>query len=153
MSVGQDFAMVFRRELDRLADEIAAYVRDEDIWSVTGEQKNAAGTLAVHLVGNLSAMIGASLGSTGYVRDREHEFAERDVSREEIVRRVHECRDTIVPVLEGLEDDTLAGPHPGPVPPALQGITTRAMLMHLIWHLGWHLGQIDYHRKGLRSDS
>ena len=147
--LGQDFAHIYARELDRLADDIAAYETDEDLWRTVGAQKNAGGTLAIHTVGALSHFIGASLGNTGYVRDRDREFAERDLTREEIAERLRACRDTIRPVLESLDDAALDAPHPGDVPTRLAGITTRAFLLHLLWHVAWHQGHVYYHRLGL----
>lgn len=148
-TMGQDFANIYGRELDRLAEEVAAYENDADLWSTSGGQKNSPGNLSLHTVGTLMHFIGGGLGASGYVRDRDREFSERDVPRAEIVRRIRECRDTVVPVLEGLEDAALGGAHPGEVPARLQGITTRAFLLHLLWHVGWHLGHVYYHRLGL----
>ena len=148
-TMGQDFANIYGRELDRLAEEVAAYENDSDLWSTSGGQKNPPGNLALHTAGTLMHFVGAGLGASGYVRDRDREFGERDVPRTEIVRRIRECRDTIVPVLEGLEDDAMDRAHPGEVPARLQGITMRAFLLHLLWHVGWHQGHIYYHRLGL----
>ena len=148
-TMGQDFANIYGRELDRLAEEVAAYENDSDLWSTSGGQKNPPGNLALHTAGTLMHYISGGLGASGYVRDRDREFSERDVPRAEIVRRIRECRDTVVPVLEGLEDAALDGAHPGEVPARLQGITTRAFLLHLLWHVGWHLGHVYYHRLGL----
>jgi Protein of unknown function (DUF1572) len=150
-TLGQDFATIYGRELDRLADEIAAYRSDADLWTTTGAQKNSPGTLAVHVAGGLLCYIGAALGATGYVRNRDREFSERGLARNEVVRRVRECRDTIVPVLQAVDDAVLDGAFPGKAPARLQGITTRAFLLHLLWHLGWHVGQVYYHRLGIIS--
>jgi hypothetical protein len=150
--MGQDFANIFGRELDRLAEEVAAYENDADLWSTTGAQKNSPGTLAIHTVGALNTFIGAGLGRTGYVRDRDGEFSERDVPREEVVRRIRECRDSIVPILAGLDDAVMSAPHPGDVPERLRGITTHAFLAHLVWHVGWHQGHIYYHRLGIAGE-
>lgn len=147
--MGRDFAHIFARELDRLAGEIDAYQNEADLWRTSGSQKNPPGTLALHTVGGLLSMIGAALGGTGYVRDRDREFRERDVPRAEVVRRIRECRDIVVPVLESVDEATLEGAHPGKVPEHLKGITTRAFLLHLLWHVGWHQGHIYYHRLGL----
>lgn len=147
--LGQDFANIYGRELDHLAKEVAAYESDADLWSTIGAQKNAPGTLAIHTVGALNTFIGAGLGGTGYVRDRDAEFNERDLPRAEVIRRIHACRDTIVPILAGLDDAVMGQPHPGAVPERLRGITTHAFLTHLVWHVGWHQGHIYYHRLGL----
>jgi DinB superfamily len=148
-SLGRDFADIYQRELDRLADEIAAYRSDADVWSTTGAQKNSPGTLAVHVAGGLMWFIGAALGHSDYVRNREREFSERGLSRDEIARQVRACRDTIVPVLRTLDDAALDAAYPGEAPARLRGITTRAFLLHLLWHLGWHVGQVYYHRLGI----
>lgn len=148
-TLGHDLANLYRRELDHLADEIAAYRSDAALWTTRGAQKNAPGTLALHAVGGLSHFIGAVLGGSGYVRDRDREFGERGVSRDELVRRIRACRETVIPVLERLDDAVLEAPMPGAVPPAMQGATARAFLLHLLWHLGWHLGHVYYHRLGL----
>ena len=148
MNMGQDFAHLFGRELDRLAEEIGKYDDDADLWSTLGEQKNPPGALALHIVGGLNSMVGATLGATGYVRDRDLEFSGRDVPKDEILQQISACRDTIVPILERLEAETLAAEYPGRTPPHMQGSTTRLFLMHLLWHVGWHQGQIRYHRLG-----
>ena len=145
----QELATLFARELDRLANEIAAYPSDEALWSTAGAQRNAPGTLGIHVVGGLSTFIGAALGGTGYVRDRDREFSERDVPRDEVVRRIRACSDVVVPVLKNLDDEALDGTFPGPLPGQMQGSSTRAFLLFLAWHLGWHTGQVYYHRLGL----
>ena len=123
---GRDFGLIFERELDRLANEIAAYESDDDLWTTMGAQKNAAGTLAIHTAGALLHFIGAGLGDTGYVRDRDREFAERDLSRDEVVQRIRSCRDVVVPILAGLEGEALATVYDGPMPERLRGMTLRA---------------------------
>ena len=148
-TLGHDLAGLYARELDRLADEIAAYGSDTDLWSTIGGQKNAPGTLALHTIGGLNAFIGGSLGGTGYVRDRDFEFSERDVPRDEIVRRIRECKTTVVPIIEGIGDEAMSQPHPGPLPEVFKGATTHWFLAHLLWHIGWHQGHIYYHRMGL----
>ena len=151
--LGQDFANIYARELDRLADEVAAYGTDEDLWSTLGAQKNAPGTLAIHTVGALNTFIGAGLGDTGYVRDRDAEFGERGLSRAGVIDRIRACRDSIVPILAGLDDAVMSQQHPGDVPERLRGMTTHAFLTHLIWHVGWHQGHIYYHRLGMHGSS
>lgn len=145
-TLGDDFAHLVARDLDALAAQLEAYPDDAAVWQVAGSIKNSAGTLALHLVGNLRHFIGAVLGGTGYVRDREAEFGDRDVSRAELLARVRACRDEVVAVLQGIPDDLMAQPYPGTLPPHLDG-TTHRFLVHLSGHLMWHLGQVDYHRR------
>jgi hypothetical protein len=151
-SLGADLAAVFGRELDRVRDEIEAYEDEAALWRAQGAQKNAPGTLVLHIVGNLMHYIGAELGGTGYVRDRVAEFEDRDVPRSELLECVAECREVIVPVLEAVGDERMGATYPGVLPTHMAGVTTRAFLIHLTWHLGWHLGHIYYHRLALASD-
>ena len=151
-TLGPAFAGILVRELDRLIRLVEAYPDEESLWETAGSAKNSAGTLALHLVGNLEHFVGAGLGGTGYVRDREAEFGDRDVSRAEIVARIRGCQETMRASLEARSDEELLGAYPSPLPGTLAAsldgeATAASMLAHLTWHLGWHLGQIDYHRR------
>jgi hypothetical protein len=148
-SLGQDFAKMYGRELDRLANEIAAYRTDAELWSTVGGQKNPPGALALHTVGSLMSIIGSGLGGVQYVRDRDREFSGRNVPRDEVVRVIRECRGTVVSVLEGLSDAAMGAAYSGKTSPSFTGTTTQGYLMHLLWHIGWHSGHIYYHRLGI----
>lgn len=76
-----DFVRIFDRDLDALARQVGSYPDDESLWRLGGGIRNPAGTLAAHLVGNLEHFVGAVLGGTGYVRDRDREFSERPGAR------------------------------------------------------------------------
>ena len=153
---GKEFADIWARELGRLATLIESFHDDGGLWIVTGKAKNPPGTLALHLAGNVEHYIGAILGGTGYVRNREAEFADRAVAKEEILRRVESAKEVAVRTLEALDDDALAKIYPAPTGANLgirEGATTRHFLIHLTWHLGWHLGQIHYHKELLSDPS
>lgn len=146
-STGKDLARVIGREVDRVAEEIAAYRDERNLWVTQGAQRNAPGTLALHLAGNLQHYIGAGLGDTGYVRDRNAEFNDRDVPREELLARLRGARDSTVRVLSSLDEDVFSeGRFAVDLPDAYADMTVRAFVIHLTWHLGWHQGQIYYHR-------
>ena len=147
-ALGAAYARILVRELDRLARLVESYPDEAGLWRLEGSVSNSAGTLALHLAGNLEHFVGAVLGGTGYVRDREAEFGDRNVPRVEIVRRIRRCQETVREALEGMPDDELLDRYPAPVPASLGSEASAAeFLTHLTWHLGWHLGQIDYHRR------
>lgn len=102
----RDFAALFGRELDRLEGEIAQYSNESKLWAVSGNQKNSAGNLALHVCGNLMHYIAEGLGNSGYIRDRGVEFSER-VTRVELIERVRACKMTVTAVLETLDDSIL----------------------------------------------
>ncbi len=72
---------VLARDLRALRREIEAYPEERDLWRVQPGITNPGGTLALHLAGNLQYFVGAVLGGTWYVRDRDAEFSRRDVPR------------------------------------------------------------------------
>jgi len=146
-SLGADLAHILGRDLESLASQIARYPDDASLWRTGGTTKNAAGTLALHLVGNLRHYVGAVLGGSSYVRVRDAVFSTRGIGREELLARIRACRSEVVPILERLGEDVLNGPYPGELPPSMAGATTRRFLLHLSGHLMWHLGQVDYHRR------
>jgi uncharacterized damage-inducible protein DinB len=144
---GGEFADIWGRGLGRLTSLIESFPDDGRLWSVTGNAKNPPGTLALHLAGNVEHYIGAILGGTGYVRDREAEFGDREVAKGEILRRVESAKAVAIRTLGTLDDDALGKVYPAPTGADLgivEGATTRHFLIHLTWHLGWHLGQIHY---------
>lgn len=143
---GSELARIFEREVARVERDVAAYRDERNLWVTLGAQRNAPGTLALHLAGNLLHYVGAELGATGYVRDRHAEFHDRDVPRDQILERLAEARGTVVRVLERLPADALDTPYPGEIPDVYGRVSTRGWLAHLLWHLGWHAGQVYYHR-------
>jgi hypothetical protein len=139
------FRQVILRELGTLARELGAYPDEQQIWTPVAGLPNTAGTLALHLVGNLEHFIGAVLGHTGYVRDRDAEFARRDVPRAELLALVPRTRGVVAASLAALDDAALDAPFP--VPLAGKVLPTRLVLVHLAAHLAYHLGQLDAHRR------
>ena len=149
--MARNFARIMGRDLDAVAREVEAYTSEADMWRVVGETKNSAGTLALHIVGNLEHFIGGVLGNNGYIRDRDAEFGDRDVPREELLRRIAGCRERVIGTLEGLSPAALELPYPGKLPTHLEGASTQLFVLHLAVHLNWHLGQMNYHRRMLAS--
>ena len=138
---------LFIRDLDRLAAELKAYENESDLWLVPNGIANSAGNLALHLLGNLNHFIGAQLGQTGYVRQREKEFNDKHVALSEILPEIEKLKMVIDNALRGLEPTSLYEPFPIRVFADQQEVTTEFMLIHLAGHLNYHLGQINYHRR------
>ncbi|HCX22935.1 MAG TPA: DinB superfamily protein, partial [Cytophagales bacterium] len=74
-----ELAELFTRDLNRLIKELEQYPNEEQLWVVTEGINNSAGTLTLHLIGNLNHFFGAILGNTGYIRNREAEFSDRNI--------------------------------------------------------------------------
>ena len=143
----RDLAALFDRDLTSLMNELRAYPDEAGLWRVQGDIVNPAGTLALHLTGNLRALIGDALGGEPYRRDRDAEFARRDVPRAELLSELEHTRDIVGRTLRSLDDARLTLPHPNLPPSFAPDTTTGAFLLHLYGHLSWHLGQVNYHRR------
>ncbi len=133
------------RDLSKLKLEIESYPNEKQIWKIEKRIANSAGNLCLHLVGNLNAYIGATLGNTDYIRDRDSEFALKDVPRSELVSRIEQTIQMIQQVLPTLTQDQLASEYPMLV--LKEKTTTEYFLIHLAMHLSYHLGQVNYHRR------
>ena len=133
------------RELESLRSELLAYEDERQIWTMAPGVTNPAGTLALHLTGNLRHYIGAQFGDTGYVRDRDREFKARDIPRNELLAGIDMALVAVKAGLAALTEPALEEPYPLPV--AGVRLQTGEFLLHLAVHLGYHLGQVDYHRR------
>jgi len=133
------------RELKALDREIAAYPDDESVWRTPPGISNSTGTLALHMAGNLRHFIGAVIGKTGYVRNRDAEFSTRGLSRNELLSVVTDAIGDVERGLDALPDLWMNEVYPLPIQE--RRVRTAQFLVHLSVHLGYHLGQVDYHRR------
>lgn len=138
-----------QRHLQQLSDEISAYNIESDIWKIEGKIANTAGNLCLHLCGNLLHFIGTTLGNSGYKRDREAEFATKDVPVNELLELIDKTKDEMARTLKSLDEASLLKEYPIQV--LGEPVTTEYFLIHLTSHLGYHLGQINYHRRILEK--
>jgi uncharacterized damage-inducible protein DinB len=136
---------LFLRDLEKLKKEIEQYQLEQNIWKTADGIANSAGNLCLHLVGNLNAYIGAELGKTGYIRHRDLEFSQKDISKRELVLKIEQTIGVIETTLDKLSEEQLGQEYPILVSDGKT--TTGYFLVHLATHLGYHLGQINYHRR------
>lgn len=136
---------LFTRDLNKLKTEIESYQNEDVIWKIEKNISNSAGNLCLHLVGNLSHFIGAILGNSGYIRNRDLEFSLKDIPRPELVQQIEKTIEVINSSLENLSAEDMAKEYP--LEPFGYKMTTEYFLIHLIAHLDYHLGQINYHRR------
>jgi hypothetical protein len=137
---------LYERDLNKLKQEIEQYSDEADLWKTSGSIPNSAGNLCQHLCGNLRHFIGAVLGNSGYVRDRDLEFSRGDVSRAALIGEIDATLADVKSTLEGLSDEVLASDYPVDVF-GKGAFKTDWFLVHLATHFNYHLGQLDYHRR------
>jgi hypothetical protein len=136
---------LFERDLKKLISELEAYKDEENIWKVSENISNSTGTLVLHLVGNLKHFIGAVMGNTGYIRNREAEFSLKNVPKANLVEQILETIQIINVTVSKFEEDNFSSNYPLEV--FGKPMTYEYFMMHLQGHLNYHLGQVNYHRR------
>ncbi len=146
-----DLLLLFRRDLRCLVREVELFPDDATLWRTLPGIANSAGNLALHVAGNLQHFVGAVLGGTGYVRQREREFAKREGSRASVIAELEAAIAAVETGLAAQTEASLAAPFP--VPLGGHRLSTRRCLLHLETHLAFHLGQAGYLRRALTGDA
>lgn len=136
---------LFSRDLNKLKTEIESYQHEENIWKTDKDISNSAGNLCLHLVGNLNHYIGMMLGNSGYIRNREIEFALKDIPSLKLIQQIDKTIEMVSLTLESLSIEDLQKEYPAE--PLGYPMTREYFLIHLFGHLNYHLGQINYHRR------
>ncbi len=141
----KDIQKEFINYLDKLSKEISLYKNEANLWDTTGDINNSPGNLALHLCGNLNHYVGATLMNNGYVRERDLEFSQKNIPREEILQKISDVKEILAHFFSSLTDDKLQELYPKDY--FGEGATNLKVLFVLAFHLGYHIGQIDYHRR------
>ncbi len=139
---------LFLRELDSLSKELE-YIDEDHLWKNLPGVTNSCGVLIQHLAGNLQHFVGAGLGNTGYIRDREKEFTDTGISKSELESQIQETVTMIKNVFPKLTEEQLEKDYPMDLS---YDFTSRQFLYHLYGHLNYHLGQVNYLRRILSEN-
>lgn len=140
---------LYTRDLNKLKTEIESYQNESAIWKTEKNISNSAGNLCLHLVGNLNHFVGAILGNSGNVRNRDLEFTLKNIPRAELIEKIVKTLDIVIKTLDELHEDDVKKEYPLVV--FESQMSTEYFLIHLLSHLDYHLGQINYHRRLLDS--
>lgn len=143
--LAQTLKHFFIRDLNKLKEEISLYSSETDIWKIPTGINNSAGTLCLHLVGNLNHFIGATLGNSGFIRERDLEFSLRNVPRNEMIATIDKAIIIVGQTFDSIKEEDMGKIYP--LEKHGERVTTVHMLLHLMAHLDYHLGQINYHRR------
>jgi hypothetical protein len=146
-----DLERLLLRELDGFRRELEAFPDDEKAWRTVPGITNSAANLALHVAGNLQHFLGAVLGGTGYVRNREEEFGRRSGGRAGVIAEIDRAAAVIRDVLPRLSERQLDSEFPEPI--MGRRIRTGLFLHHLAVHAGFHLGQAGYLRRVLTGEA
>ncbi|HTR98759.1 MAG TPA: DUF1572 family protein [Bacteroidota bacterium] len=137
------------RRYRKLGEGAIAQLTQAQLCEVPPRAGNSVAMIAWHLSGNFRSRFTDFLASDGEKpdRDRESEFAPRDVSREELLRKWNEGWDLLFRALSELDDRhvsrmvTIRG----------LSLTVLAALLRSLAHASYHVGQLVFAGKMLRG--
>ncbi|WP_237563123.1 DinB family protein [Algoriphagus kandeliae] len=141
----ESIEILFSRDLVRLENELRSFRSPNNLWKIEGEISNSAGNLAIHLIGNLRAFICHEMGGFDYVRDRDREFAAKDIPLEDILNEIQLLKKQLSASINQLDEGLLNEIYP--VEKFGKPMTYGYFLLHLYGHFNYHLGQINYCRR------
>jgi len=112
---------------------------DEQIWWRANDETNSIGNLVLHLCGNARQWIVCGVGGAPDARDRDAEFAQREViGRDELLQLIRSTLSDVGSVLKNLDRDVLLETR------TIQGseVDVLEAIFHVTEHFSMHTGQI-----------
>jgi len=138
-------ANFYERDIRKLMEEVSLFTNEEDLWRVGGSVKNSSGNLVLHIIGGLNFLIGATLARTGYIRDRDQEFARKGVERKELLLQLEALIPMINKTVTAYSPEDLEVEYP--IFFDKPNTSIGYVLTQLLLHLNYHLGQVNYLRR------
>jgi len=141
-TIAGGFARSFN-DLRLAARRHAEGLTDAQFWARPYPYGNSMGHLTLHITGNLHYYIGTRIAGTGYVRDREREFADPSPpSKEEALRRLDEAVEMVVATLGRQTAADWGAPYSAT---GADNVPDRfAMFLRCATHFHHHVGQMIY---------
>src|SRR3989440_4130352 len=136
----EDFLPKIERCLERLTDE--------QIWWRPNAQSNSIGNLLLHLSGNARQWIVCGVGGAADSRDRDAEFAQREViARDDLHSLLKRTLADVDATLAQFDANQLVERR------TIQGsdVSVLEAILHVVEHFSMHVGQVLYITKLLSS--
>src|SRR5712664_570443 len=116
---------------------------NEQFWRKPYPYGNSAGHLVLHLTGNLSYYIGARIADTGYVRDRDREFTEKQPPhKDEALRAFDRTVAMVVATIRKQNADDWGRPYTADREP--EAVDRFQIFVRCAGHAYHHVGQMIY---------
>lgn len=125
----------FLPKIERCVDLLS----DDQVWWRPNAESNSIGNLLLHLSGNARQWIVCGLGDAEDARDRDSEFAQREViGRDELMALVRQTLADVDATLAAFDPDSLLEQR------TIQGLEVSALeaILHVVEHFSMHTGQI-----------
>ena len=124
------------------------HLSDEDIWKRPNESLNSIGNLILHICGNMTQYVIASLGGTEDIRERDVEFTvESGYTKKELLQKLADTIEAAKRVINDAKVDQLVRKR------EVQGFyfSGIGVVLHAVEHYSYHTGQIAFWVKQLKN--
>ena len=149
-TVGSGFAARYE-ELGGKVGELADSLSEEQFWSKPFPFGNTFGHLVLHLTGNLNYYIGGQIAATGYVRDRDREFAESARPRKaEVMQRFGEAVAMVARTARAQSEEDWGKAYTAQREETAENRFN--IFLRCATHLHLHIGQMIYLQFGLMQE-
>lgn len=138
------------RVLAETVRELARPLSESEFWSKPFPFGNSFGHLVLHLTGNLNYYIGSEISGTGYVRDRDREFTEKDrPSKAEVMKGFDEAINLVLQTISQQRQDDWSKDYAAAREEDARNRFN--ILLRCCTHLHHHVGQMTYLVNGAKS--
>ena len=120
-------------------EQCVARLNDEQIWWRANPESNSIGNLMLHLSGNVRQWIVVGLGGAPDSRDRDAEFARREIiPRDELLSSLRQTLNEVEATLAAFDANRLLDRF------TIQNsdVSALAAIFHVVEHFSMHTGQI-----------
>lgn len=142
----------YLRDFQQRVNTLANSVPEEAFWLRPYSYGNSMGNLVSHLTGNIEFYIGTHIAATGYVRDREYEFARnRTESRAGTLSKFDSAVELFCKVVEQQSSEDWGRPYSAK---GIEGVNNRYdIILRCTMHIHHHVGQMIYLRKAILQET
>ena len=141
-TIAEDLAayyMMVREQTHRWVDGLST----AQIWTNPYSYGNSIGHLLLHMTGNLNYYIGARVAESGYIRDREKEFTEKEQkSKAEVLAAFDQTIDRVVAAIRKQNPEDWLKPYSADREP--EATERFNIFLRCAGHAYHHAGQIIY---------
>lgn len=129
-------------------EKCLAELREDELWQRPNPQSNSVGNLLLHLCGNITQYVIASLGGQPDQRQRDAEFAaENGYSKAELLEKLRATVEQAVQIIQNASREEMLRIR------TVQGFQMSGIgiAVHVCEHYSYHTGQIAFWVKLLKS--
>lgn len=140
--IAADFAAYYamvREQTHHWVDSLS----EEQFWRRPFAHGNSTGHLLLHMTGNLNYYIGARVAETGYVRERDREFAEPEPRpKAEVLAAFDRTIDMVIDMIRKQDGEGWLQPYSAVREP--EASERFAIFLRCAGHAYHHVGQLIY---------